>query len=213
MTLPESDEEAKRDQRKRDLFFTDGSEQGRDDKPAVAPRIQRPQGQKKQRGRQWPTMKIPQGFAQDFRRREVGPHESGSQQRQLRQTTQSQQQKGNPTQCQGQGLQQQQRLRAAVEQIQRRDQEQDGLDMHAQARWRAKPIYTLVGETQGMAMQGIPDGLIEVAQVESVSMVGLVADEGMLADERDIYGDERERDQPRQRPLNTRRAQDAPRLL
>ena len=122
MPLPEGDEEAKRDQRKRDLFFTEGSEHGRDNKPTVALRIKRPEGQQQQRGGQGHGMKIIEGFAQDFRRGEVGPHEGGSHERVFWKATQRKPQQRNASECQRHRLQQQQRLRAAMEQVQRSDQ-------------------------------------------------------------------------------------------
>jgi len=47
-----------------------------------------------------------------------------------------------------------------------------------------------------MTMQGIPDGLIQVTQIEGVGVVCLVTDEGMLADKHDIRNNECEHDQP-----------------
>ena len=52
-------------------------------------------------------------------------------------------------------------------------------------------------------MQGIPDGLIEVAQVVGEGMVGLVADKDMLTNKRNIHDDEHKRDQPRESSLTT----------
>jgi hypothetical protein len=61
-----------------------------------------------------------------------------------------------------------------------------------------------------MAMQCIPDGLIQVAQIEGVGVVRLIADQGMLADYHDIHNDERQYDQPGENSLTTWRAQVAP---
>jgi hypothetical protein len=61
-----------------------------------------------------------------------------------------------------------------------------------------------------MAMQCIPDGLIQVAQIEGVGVVRLVPYQGMLADYHDIHNDERQHDQPCENSLTTWRAQIAP---
>ncbi len=56
-------------------------------------------------------------------------------------------------------------------------------------------------------MQGIPDGLIHVAEVKGVGMVGLVACDAMLADKDTIDNDEQQHQRPCETPLAFQGAQ------
>ncbi len=180
--LRKPDIEAERDDGEGYVLFGHRGERGGEGEPAVAPAVERPYGGEQERRGERDGVEVPDGFAQELRAAVVREDEGRGDQRQLWQAAARQQEEREAAQRERDALQYQQRAGAAMDQVERRDEQQDRLDVQPEPRRRSLPVDTAIGEAERMAVEGIPDGLVHVAQIEGVSVVRGVSQEAVLAE-------------------------------
>ncbi len=83
-----------------------------------------------------------------------------------------------------------------MENIKQREQKYNRLYMLSQSDRLSKPVATLVGKSEGMAVQCIPHRLIHIAQIEGRGLEGGIAQDHLLTHPATVRDDQHDKQKP-----------------